>query len=147
MAKNKKKGTIAQMMESSRSDKVRFTQAVTEGKDYPNLYDIGSAIKRIDSSNLMVGVIAVMIGLMMFMLSVIWPFLMGKGFHLGLLSALGMMVFLSGLFYYIGSFRILHPLSTAVAVKRDLVIRDILRTREVIYDDEREEETQSDNDP
>lgn len=139
MAKQKKKGMIGSMMDSSKADKDRFTRSVTEGKDYENLYDIGSAIRRIDSANLLVGVAGVLLGLLMFMFSVMMPFLMGKGFHLGIVSALGIMLFLSGLFYYIGSFRILHPLSKAVAVEKDQVIRGILKNRLVVNESNNED--------
>lgn len=143
--KSKKKGMFAQMKESSKSDKDRFTRSVTEGKDYENLYDIGSSIRRIDSENLMIGIMAVLIGALMFMFSIILPFLYGKGFHLGLWSAIGIMLILSGAFYYIGSYRILHPLSRAVNVKKDLVIRDILKTREVVYADRNDRRIEDDD--
>lgn len=139
MAKQKKKGMIGSMMDSSKADKDRFTRSVTEGKDYENLYDIGSAIRRIDGANLLVGVSGVLIGLLIFMLSVMMPFLMGRGFHLGVWSALGLMLFLSGFFYYIGSFRILHPLSKAVAVEKDQVIRGILKNRLVFNESNNED--------
>ena len=147
--KEKEKGMFSKMFDSSKADKERFTRSVTEGKEYESLYDIGSAIRRIDSGNLMVGVVAVMIGLLIFMFSIILPFLYGHGFRLGFWTAIGMMILLSGLFYYIGSFRILHPLSKAVAVERDRVIRGILKTRMVCYEDAEanrrlEEETESD---
>lgn len=139
MATKKKQGIFSQMIEDSKRDKERFTRSVTEGKDYENLYDIGSSIRRIDSGNLMVGLMGVMIGVLMFFFSIMLPFIMGKGFHMGFWSALGIMLFLSGLCYYIGSFRILHPLSKAVAVERDLVIRGILKERVVVYEDRRYE--------
>lgn len=145
--KTKKKGMFTQMKESSRSDKDRFTRSVTEGKNYENLYDIGSSIRRIDSENLMIGLMAVMVGVLMFAFSILLPFLMGKGFHLGIWTAFGLMLILSGAFYYIGSYRILHPLSRAVTVKKDLVIRDILKTREVVYvDSQREDEDDDEED-
>lgn len=146
MTKTKKKGMIGSMKENTKTDRDRFTRSVTEGKDYENLYDIGSAIRRIDSTNLLIGVMGVLAGLLMFSMSIILPFLFGKGFHLGFWSALGMMIFLSGLFYYIGSYRILHPLSKAVAVEKDHVIRGILKERIVVYDDGNNEEEDKDTD-
>ena len=146
MTKTKKKGMIGTMKENTKTDRDRFTRSVTEGKDYENLYDIGSAIRRIDSTNLLIGVMGVLAGLLMFSMSIILPFLFGKGFHLGFWSALGMMIFLSGLFYYIGSYRILHPLSKAVAVEKDHVIRGILKERIVVYDDGNNEEEDKDTD-
>lgn len=146
MTKTKKKGMIGSMKENTKTDRDRFTRSVTEGKDYENLYDIGSAIRRIDSTNLLIGVIGVLAGLLMFSMSIILPFVFGKGFHLGFWSALGMMIFLSGLFYYIGSYRILHPLSKAVAVEKDHVIRGILKERIVVYDDGNNEEEDKDTD-
>lgn len=146
MTKTKKKGMIGSMKENTKTDRDRFTRSVTEGKDYENLYDIGSAIRRIDSTNLLIGVIGVLAGLLMFSMSIILPFVFGKGFHLGFWSALGMMIFLSGLFYYIGSYRILHPLSKAVAVEKDHVIRSILKERIVVYDDGNNEEEDKDTD-
>lgn len=146
MTKTKKKGMIGSMKENTKTDRDRFTRSVTEGKDYENLYDIGSAIRRIDSTNLLIGVMGVLAGLLMFSMSIILPFLFGKGFHLGFWSALGMMIFLSGLFYYIGSYRILHPLSKAVAVEKDHVIRGILKERIVVYDDGNNEEEGKDTD-
>lgn len=140
MTKTKKKGMIGSMKENTKTDRDRFTRSVTEGKDYENLYDIGSAIRRIDSTNLLIGVIGVLAGLLMFSMSIILPFIFGKGFHLGFWAAFGMMIFLSGLFYYIGSYRILHPLSKAVAVEKDHVIRGILKERIVVYDDGNNEE-------
>lgn len=146
MTKTKKKGIIDSMKENTKTDRDRFTRSVTEGKDYENLYDIGSAIRRIDSTNLIIGVIGVLAGLLMFSMSIILPFVLGKGFHLGFWAALGMMIFLSGLFYYIGSYRILHPLSKAVAVEKDHVIRGILKERIVVYDDGNNEEEGKDTD-
>lgn len=146
MTKTKKKGMIGSMKENTKTDRDRFTRSVTEGKDYENLYDIGSAIRRIDSTNLLIGVMGVLAGLLMFSMSIILPFVFGKGFHLGFWSALGMMIFLSGLFYYIGSYRILHPLSKAVAVEKDHVIRGILKERIVVYDDGNNEEEDKDTD-
>lgn len=146
MTKTKKKGIIGSMKENTKTDRDRFTRSVTEGKDYENLYDIGSAIRRIDSTNLIIGVIGVLAGLLMFSMSIILPFVLGKGFHLGFWAALGMMIFLSGLFYYIGSYRILHPLSKAVAVEKDHVIRGILKERIVVYDDGNNEEEGKDTD-
>lgn len=146
MTKTKKKGIIGSMKENTKTDRDRFTRSVTEGKDYENLYDIGSAIRRIDSTNLLIGVMGVLAGLLMFSMSIILPFVFGKGFHLGFWSALGMMIFLSGLFYYIGSYRILHPLSKAVAVEKDHVIRGILKERIVVYDDGNNEEEDKDSD-
>lgn len=144
MTRPKNKGMIGTMMDNGKKDKDRFTRSVTEGKDYENLYDIGSAIRRIDGANLLVGVLGVLIGLLIFMLSVMMPFLMGRGFHLGVWSALGLMLFLSGLFYYIGAFRILHPLSKAVAVEQDQVIRGILKERVVVYESENENVAEQD---
>ena len=146
MTKTKKKGMIGTMKENTKTDRDRFTRSVTEGKDYENLYDIGSAIRRIDSTNLLIGVMGVLAGLLMFSMSIILPFVFGKGVHLGFWSALGMMIFLSGLFYYIGSYRILHPLSKAVAVEKDHVIRGILKERIVVYDDGNNEEEDKDTD-
>lgn len=146
MTKTKKKGMIGSMKENTKTDRDRFTRSVTEGKDYENLYDIGSAIRRIDSTNLLIGVMGVLAGLLMFSMSIILPFVFGKGFHLGFWSAFGMMIFLSGLFYYIGSYRILHPLSKAVAVEKDHVIRGILKERIVVYDDGNNEEEDKDTD-
>ena len=146
MTKTKKKGMIGSMKENTKTDRDRFTRSVTEGKDYENLYDIGSAIRRIDSTNLLVGVMGVLAGLLMFSMSIILPFLFGKGFHLGFWAALGIMIFLSGLFYYIGSYRILHPLSKAVAVEKDHVIRGILKERIVVHDDGNNEEEDRDTD-
>ena len=54
------------------------------------------------------------------------------------------MLFLSGLFYYIGAFRILHPLSKAVAVEQDQVIRGILKERVVVYESENESVAEQD---
>ena len=142
MPKAKKKGMFETMKESSKTDRDRFTRSVTEGKDYENLYDIGSALRRIDSTNLMIGAAGILLGLLMFSMSIILPFIFGKGFHMGFWTALGVMIFLSGLFYYIGSYRILHPLSKAVAVEKDHVIRGILKERIVVYEGNNEEESE-----
>lgn len=132
--KQKKKSMIATMRENSKADKDRFARSITEGKDYENLYDIGSSMKRIDSMNLLIGISGVLFGLLLFVISVLYPFIMGKGFHLGTGAAIGMMLLLSGLCYYIGAYRILHPLSIAVAVEKDHVIRGILKERLVVYE-------------
>lgn len=143
--KKKKKGMFEQLMEESRSDRDRFTRSVTEGKDYASLYDIESAVRHIDTRNLMTGVIVLMSGLLIFVLSIMLPFLMGHGFRMGIWTAIGVTMLTTGTFYYIGSYRILHPLARAVSVEKDLVIRGILK-RDGDIEDEIERESEETDD-
>lgn len=130
MAVKKKEGIFQQMRRESREDKQKFTESVTVSKDYDTLYDIGSAIRGLDTASLMIGAGGVLTGLMIWVFAVLVPFLRTFTFHMGFGGALGIMLILCGISFYLGSARILRPLSKAVNVAKDRVIRDILAERE-----------------
>lgn len=130
MAVKKKEGMIHQMRRESRENKQRFTDSVTVSKDYDTLYDIGVAIRGLDTASLMIGAGGVLTGLLIWVFAVLVPFLRTFTFHMGFGGAVGITLILCGLAFYMGSARILRPLSKAVNVAKDRVIRDILAEKE-----------------
>lgn len=130
MAVKKKEGLIHQLRRESREDKQKFTDSVTVSKDYDTLYDIGSAIRGLDTASLMIGAGGIVIGLLLWVFTVLVPFLRTFTFHMGFGGATGITLILCGLSFYFGSARILRPLSKAVNVAKDRVIREILAEKE-----------------
>lgn len=130
MAVKKKEGLIHQLRRESREDKQKFTDSVTVSKDYDTLYDIGSAIRGLDTASLMIGAGGIVIGLLLWVFAVLVPFLRTFTFHMGFGGAAGITLILCGLSFYFGSARILRPLSKAVNVAKDRVIREILAEKE-----------------
>lgn len=126
----KKESFMQQIRRENRENRDKFTASVTDSKDYENLYDIGAAIRSLDTSSLIVGALMVVTGLIVWIFAVLWPFLRTFTFHMGFGGAVGVMLIMCGIAFYIGSFRILHPLSKAVGVAKDRVIRNILAEKE-----------------
>lgn len=126
----KKEGMIHQIRREARENKEKFTDSVTVSKDYETLYDIGVAIRSLDTYSLIIGAAGVLMGLLIWVLTVLVPFLTTFRFHMGFGGAAGITLLLCGIAFYMGSMRILHPLSKAVAIAKDRVIRNILAGRE-----------------
>lgn len=126
----KKEGFIHQIRREARENKEKFTDSVTVSKDYETLYDIGVAIRSLDTYSLMIGATGVITGLLIWVLTVLVPFLRTFQFHMGFGGAVGIMLILCGIVFYLGSMRILHPLSKAVSNAKDRVIREILNERD-----------------
>lgn len=126
----KKEGFFQQIKRESRENRQKFTDSVTVSKDYDTLYDIGTAIRSLDSASLMIGLSGVLAGVLIWVFTVLVPFLRTFHFHMGFGGAVGIVLLLCGIAFYMGSFRILHPLSRAVSVAKDRVIREILAEKE-----------------
>lgn len=126
----KKEGLIRQIRRESKENKKKFTDSVTVSKDYETLYDIGMAIRSLDTASLMIGAAGALSGLLIWVFTVLWPFLRTFHFHMGFGGATGVTLILCGVVFYLGSMRILRPLSRAVNVAKDRVIRDILAERD-----------------
>lgn len=126
----RKEGLIRRLRRESYEKKKKFTDSVTASDDYETLYDIGMAIRSLNTTSMAIGVSLIAAGLLMWVFTVLWPFLRSFSFHMGAGGIIGVIMMLCGIVFYLGSMRILHPLSKAVNVAKDRVIRKILAERD-----------------
>lgn len=126
----KKKSVIEKYKEDSRSHTRRMCNAITENRNYQELYNISKSVRRCDGDNLIIGALGLCIGLLIWILTVLWPFLMSGRFHMGMGAAIGICLVFMSIAYYLGSFRILHPISKYVSIEKDDRIYEILKDRQ-----------------
>lgn len=123
------KGVFQQYKEESRSHTAFMCKSITEGRSYQELYSISKGVKRCDGDNLIVGVLGLFLGFILWLFSILWPLLTKGVFHMGVMSAIGLCILIASITYYIGAYRILHPIARYTAEKKDDRIYDILKTR------------------
>lgn len=144
----KKKGMIEKYKDDSRSHTKRMCGAITENRNYQELYSISKAVKRCDGDNLIIGALGLCVGLIIWIFTVLWPFLMSGRFHMGVGAAIGICLIFVGIAYYLGSFRVLHPISKYVSIEKDARIYEILKVRDedvtLIEDADSENPTETD---
>lgn len=128
--KEKKKGMFKRFSESARRNTLDFCDEVAMGKDYQNLYDLNKALKKCDGDHLMIGVVGISAGLLLWVMTVLFPFILSGTFKMGAGGWIGFVLLASGIAYYMGAYRLLHPLYASVNREKDDRIQEILEERE-----------------
>lgn len=126
----KKKSAYEQYMDESKSHIRHLCSSVTEGRRYQELYGISRAVRRCDSDNLLVSALVLVSGFLIWLVSILWPLLMYGRFHMGMVSAIGVILISISIAYYLGGYRILHPLSKYTADEKDDRIYEILKNNQ-----------------
>lgn len=123
------KGKIGTFMDGSRSHISRLCRAVTEGRNYQELYGISKETKRCDADNMLVGAIGLLIGFVIWFMTALWPFIVTGRFHMGTGALIGLGIIFASITYYIGSFRILRALSKHTGTEMESRIYNILKDK------------------
>lgn len=144
--KEKKPGMFKRYFAESKRNTQYFCDEVAEGKDYTNLYDLNVALRKCDSDHLIIGVVGISLGLMIWVLSVLFPLLLRGVFRMGVGGWIGFILLASGICYYVGVYRFLHPLYASINREKDMRIQDILDEKE-LEDNEPENEGDTEHDP
>ena len=131
--KEKKKGMFKRFTESAQRNTLDFCDEVAIGKDYQNLYDLNKALRKCDGDHLTIGVVGLSAGLLLWVMTVIFPFILRGSFRMGTGGWIGFILIASGIAYYMGAYRLLHPLYASVNREKDDRIQEILEEREGDY--------------
>ena len=139
--KEKKKGMFKRFSESAKRNTLDFCDEVAMDKDYQNLYDLNVALRKCDGDHLMIGVLMLSAGMLLWVMTVLFPFILKGSFRMGTGGWLGFMLVATGIAYYMGVYRLLHPLYASVNREKDERLQEILEEREGNEPDGETEET------
>lgn len=142
--KEKKPGMFKKYISEAKRNTRVFCDEVAEEKDYTNLYELNVALRKCDSDHLMISVIGICLGLVIWVMTVLFPFILRGTFRMGAGGWLGFLILASSICYYVGVYRILHPLYASVNKEKDMRIQDILDEKEA---NENGAEDEDENDP